>query len=59
MENKLLNKKELSNYLGFSVGKIDTLIKDNKIEYYKIGRNVRFKIGEVKSWIGKFKSTTI
>ena len=55
MENKLLNKKELSNYLGLSVGKIDTLIKDNKIEYYKIGRNVRFKIGEVKSWIGKFK----
>ena len=55
MENKLLNKKELSNYLGLSVGKI----KDNKIEYYKIGRNVRFKIGEVKSWIGKFKSTTI
>ena len=33
MENKLLNKKELSNYLGFSVGKIDTLIKENKIEY--------------------------
>ena len=40
MENKLLNKKELSNYLGFSVGKIDTLIKENKIEYYKIGKNV-------------------
>ena len=59
MENKLLNKKELSNYLGFSVGKIDTLIKENKIEYYKIGKNVRFKIGEVKSWGGKFKTTTI
>ena len=33
MENKLLDKKELSNYLGFSVGKLDTLIKNNKIEY--------------------------
>ena len=32
MENKLLNKKELSNYLGLSVGKNDTLIKDKKKE---------------------------
>ena len=31
MENKLLNKKELSNYLGFSVGKIDT---DNLLYTY-------------------------
>ena len=44
MNKELLNKKELSNYLGFSVGKIDHLIKHNKIEYYKIGKNVRFDI---------------
>ena len=55
MENKLLNKKELSNYLGFSVGKIDTLIKNNKIEYYKIGRNIRFDINEVKTFTKKFQ----
>ena len=59
MENKLLNKKELSNYLGFSVGKIDTLIKNNKIEYYKIGRNIRFYINEVKTFTKKFKISTI
>ena len=59
MENKLLDKKELSNYLGFSVGKIDTLIKNNKIEYYKIGRNIRFDIDEVKMFTKKFKVSTI
>ena len=44
MTKELLNKKELSNYLGFSVGKIDNLIKHNKIGYYKIGKNVRFNV---------------
>jgi len=51
MTKELLNKKELSNYLGFSVGKIDSLIKHNKIGYYKIGKNVRFNVDEVKSWV--------
>ena len=55
MEDKLLNKRELSNYLGFSIGKIDTLIKNKKIEYYKIGKNVRFDKSEVKDWSKKFK----
>lgn len=59
MEDKLLNKRELSNYLGFSIGKIDTLIKNKKIEYYKIGKNVRFDKSEVKDWSKKFKISII
>lgn len=59
MEDKLLNKRELSNYLGFSIGKIDTLIKNKKIEYYKIGKNVRFDKNEVKDWSKKFKISII
>jgi len=59
MENKLLNKKELSNYLGFSVGKIDTLIKENKIEYYKIGKNVRFHLNDVDKWVMSFKKPIV
>ena len=55
----MLNKKELSNYLGFSVGKIDNLIKHNKIGYYKIGKNVRFNVNEVKDWVSNFKQLTI
>ena len=59
MTKELLNKKELSNYLGFSVGKIDNLIKHNKIVYYKIGKNVRFNVNEVKDWVSNFKQLTI
>ena len=35
MDNSLLNKKQLSSYLGMSIGKIDNLMKDDKIDYYK------------------------
>jgi excisionase family DNA binding protein len=59
MTKELLNKKELSNYLGFSVGKIDNLIKHNKIVYYKIGKNVRFNVNEVKDWVSNFKQLII
>ena len=59
MNKELLNKKELSNYLGFSVGKIDHLIKHNKIEYYKIGKNVRFDINEVEDWVSKHKKCIV
>ena len=55
MKEELLNKKELSSYLGFSVGKIDHLIKHNKIEYYKLGKNVRFDINEVRNWVSTHK----
>lgn len=59
MTKELINKKELSNYLGFSVGKIDNLIKNHKIEYYKIGKNIRFNINEIKEWVSSHKKYTI
>jgi len=54
--NTLLNKKQLSTYLGMSIGKIDYLMKEDKIGYYKIGKNVRFKVDEVNVWLEKFKN---
>lgn len=56
MERTILNKKQLSNYLGMSIGKIDNLIKDDKIGYYKIGKNVRFDLNEINVWISKFRN---
>lgn len=55
MEKQIINKRELSQYLGFSLGKIDNLIKENKIEYYKIGKNVRFHLNDVDKWIQGYK----
>lgn len=43
MEKKWLNKNELKEYLGFSMGKIENMMKYNQIPYYKIGKNVKFK----------------
>jgi excisionase family DNA binding protein len=57
MERTILNKKQLSNYLGISIGKIDNLIKNKNIGYYKIGKSVRFKVEDVNDWITKYKTT--
>ena len=31
-------------------------MKEDKIEYYKIGKNVRFNTDEIKNWVSKFKT---
>jgi len=50
---KLINKKELCEIMGISIGKVDGLIKDNKISYLKIGKNVRFRDIDIKSYINR------
>jgi excisionase family DNA binding protein len=50
---KLINKKELCNLMGVSIGKVDDLIKKNQIKYLKIGKNVRFKENDIKSYLDK------
>ena len=47
MEKKWLNKNELKEYVGFSIGKIDNMMKNNEISYSKVGKNVRFDKNEV------------
>jgi len=47
MEKKWLNKNELKEYVGFSIGKIDSMMKSNELSYSKIGKNVRFDKNEV------------
>ena len=47
MKKKWLNKNELKEYVGFSIGKIDSMMKNNEISYSKVGKNVRFDKNEV------------
>jgi excisionase family DNA binding protein len=47
----LLNKNDLKEYLNVSVGKIDLMMKNNEIDYFKIGKSVRFD----KNSVDKFK----
>ena len=58
-ENNLLNKRQLSHYLGMSMSKIDYLMKEDKIGYYKIGKKVRFKVDEVNVWLEKYRNFTL
>lgn len=55
MENKikLYKKKELSEIMGISIGKIDYLMKENEISYFKIGKNVRFREGDINKYLNK------
>tara|TARA_B110001469_G_scaffold81545_1_gene77153 strand:- start:36 stop:248 length:213 start_codon:yes stop_codon:yes gene_type:complete len=47
LKKKWLNKNELKEYVGFSIGKIDSMMKNNEISYSKVGKNVRFDKNEV------------
>ena len=49
--NKLYTKKELSVYLNISMSKINLLLKNNNIPYYKIQKNVRFDIDSINNWL--------
>jgi excisionase family DNA binding protein len=51
MEKKWLNKNELKEYVGFSIGKIDNMMKKNEISYSKVGKNVRFNKNEVDNFL--------
>ena len=47
MEKKWLNKNELKEYVGFSIGKMDNMMRNNEISYSKVGKSVRFDKNEV------------
>ena len=51
----LLNKKELSEYLNCSMGTIDNLMKEGRINYIKIGKMVRFDKEDIDKTIGILK----
>ena len=43
LETNWMSKSVLRDYLGFSMGKIETMMKSNQLPYYKVGKNVKFK----------------
>lgn len=55
MEDVLMTKKELSEYLHCSVGTIDNLMKEGKIKYIKLGKMVRFDKEDVDKTLGVMK----
>lgn len=48
--------EEISQHLGVSKDTIRSWIKKNTIPFHKVGRQYKFKISEVDSWIESGKS---
>ena len=55
MEEDLMTKKELSEYLNCSMGTIDNLMKEGRINYIKIGKMVRFDKEDIDKTLGILK----
>jgi len=49
--DKLLKKEDVVDLLQVSKGKLDTLIKEQDIPYFKLGKNVRFRYGDLEIWL--------
>ncbi len=50
---RYLTKKELAELLGFSEAYINILMKDEGLPHIKVGRAVRYQVGDVVSWLQK------
>lgn len=57
MKKRLINKKELAEYLNLSIYTIDTWVSQNRIPYIKMGRRVLFDLDEIEKWIEEQKVT--
>lgn len=52
----MLNRNDMAEYLGVSLGTITNLVKDNQIPYIKFGTasktsTIRFEINAISRWI--------
>ena len=53
MSNKIMNKKELAEYLKMSIPSIDRYMKSEGLPYSKIGKSVRYMEAEINEWLVK------
>ena len=51
VNRRLLNIKELSEYLGISVGSLYQKVFERKIPFVKIGKRVTFDLNVIDDWI--------
>ena len=52
--NDLYSKYDLCETLKLSVGTIDNKMKDGSLDYYKIGKSVRFDDNQIETFLRKF-----
>ena len=50
MNKRLINKKELAEYLRLSIYTVDAWVSQHRIPYIKMGRRVLFDLDEIDKW---------
>ena len=50
----LLSRKEMARYLSISERKLSTMMTNREIPFIKIGRSVRFNLGDVLDALQRF-----
>lgn len=56
---KWVSLEEIAEHMGLSKDTIRNYIKKQRIPYYKIGKQYKFKISEIDTWIESGKSASI
>lgn len=51
--------EEIAQHLGVSKDTVRARIKKNRIPHYRIGRQYKFKISEVDSWVESGQSADV
>lgn len=52
---EFLTVRELSEFLSIKPSTIYTLVQENRIPHYRIGKLVRFRTSEIMNWVQKGK----
>lgn len=56
---KWVSLEEIAAHMGLSKDTIRNYIKKQQIPYYRIGKQYKFKISEIDTWIESGKSASI
>lgn len=56
---KWVNLEEIAEHMGLSKDTIRNYIKKEQIPYYRIGKQYKFRISEIDTWIKSGKSASI
>jgi|TARA_R110002153_G_scaffold273772_1_gene445574 excisionase family DNA binding protein len=54
MDKKYLNKHDVCEYVGVSIGKVELMMKEG-LRYSKFGRNVRFDLCDIDEYMDRYK----
>jgi predicted DNA-binding transcriptional regulator AlpA len=47
LDRRFISKSELNDFVGFSMGKINKMMKNKELKYSKIGKSVRFDMDDI------------